>query len=239
MGTVFGLILLGICAIGLLIAGFAMFFLNVEIYFLKFKLEEHPKLLTIIENMVQNICIEESIKVFHKTFEELNIGTIDENKKAVGRYVYTIDQEYQQRINKSLDEIEELEVKYKMPYKQLCAFVGHETTIDKENFVLPRILLCDEELKKYGWKSYYDTFFHELGHHFAVKEIGTEHNEIDADKYAYILIKQSLPFYFRLIFDFQFRYRLDKTELAGKEKLIAYISYLKYLIIEKWHINLS
>lgn len=232
METIIGYIMLGLCVIGFIIASFAMFLINIDLYFLKFKIEKHPKLLAIIENTLQKICDEEGIKFFHKTFEEININTPENKDKAVGRYVYTVDKEYQQKINKSLAEIEELEIKYKMPYKKLCAFVGHETTIDKEDYILPRILLCDDELKKYGMIGYYTTFFHELGHHFAVKEIGAGHNENDANIIGDRLINQRLPYYFRLFFGL--RCRLEIDELTWKEKLVSYIGYLKYLITEKW-----
>lgn len=231
MGVTFGLILLGICAIGFIIASFIIIAINIDLYFLKFKIEKHPKLLAIIENTLQEICDEEGIKFFHKTFEEINANTPENKDKAVGRYIYTVDKEYQQKINKSLAEIEELEVKYKMPYKKLCAFVGCETTTDKEDFTLPRILLCDDELKKCGMLNYYATFFHEFGHHFAVKEIGHEHNENDANIIGDKLINQRLPYYFRLFFSL--RCRLEKDELTWKEKLVSYIGYLKYLKTEK------
>lgn len=228
MEAIIGCILLGIFVICLGFAGLMMIFLDIDLYFLKFKIEKHPKLLAIMENTVQNICTEEGIKVFNKTFEEININTPEGKDKAVGRYIYTISQEYQQTVNKCFAEIEELESKYKMPYRQLCVFVGHDTTIDKEDFILPRIQLCDEELKKFGIIGYYRTLFHELGHHFAVKEKGTEHNENDADRCGDILIKQNFPFYFRLFFNFQ--YRIDEKELTVKEKLIGYVGYLRYLI---------
>jgi hypothetical protein len=232
MGTIIGYIMLGFCAIGIIITSFVIVLISIDLYFLNLKIEKHPKLLAIIENTLQKICDEEGIKFFHKTFEEINANTPENNDKVVGRYVYTIDQEYQQKINKSLAEIEVLETKYKMPYKKLCAFVGYETPIDKENYVLPRIQLCDDELKKYGMISYYTTFFHELGHHFAVKEIGSEHNENDANIIGDRLINQRLPYYFRLFFGL--RCRLEKDELTWKEKLVSYIGYLKYLKTEKW-----
>lgn len=228
METITICIILGIIIIGLGIGGLMIVFIDIDLYFLNFNFNNHPKLLMILENTLQNICDEEGIKVFHKTYEEININVTDENKKSLGKYIYSINQEYQQTLDKLLVDIEELEIKYKMSYKELCEFVGYKTVGNKENFILPRILLCDIELKKLGIGSYYYTFFHELGHHFAIKTMGMEHSENDADKYGYMLMMQRLPYYFQLFF--YFRDKSDKEELTGKEKLKGYISYLKYLI---------
>lgn len=217
--------MLGIIIISLGICSLMIVFIDIDLYFLSFNFNNHPKLLAIIENTLQNICNEENIKVFHKTYEEINVNVTDENKKSLGKYIYSINQEYQQTLNKLLIDIEELEIKYKMSYKELCEFVGYKTVGNKENFILPRILLCDNELKKLGMESYYYTFFHELGHHFAIKTMGMEHTENDADRYGNMLM-QRLPYYFQLFF----YYRLNKKELRGKEKLKGYIGYLKYLM---------
>jgi hypothetical protein len=226
--SIIAIILSGICVIGVGFAGFMIFLIDIDLYFLKFNFYKHPKLLAIVDDVLKNICEEEGIKVFHKTYEEINVDTPEDKNKSVGRYIYTIDQEYQQRLNNSLKEIEELEIKWKLPFKKLCEFVGADVNSDKEDFTLPRILLCDEKLKKDGWGSYYGTFFHELGHHFAVKKISTEHDEDDANRFGGMLIKQRLPFYFQLIFDF--RYKFNEKKLTGKEKFKGYVGYLKYLI---------
>ena len=201
-------------------------------YFLFFKLEKHPMLIAMLEDVFQRICKEEGIRVFQKTYEELNANEPNEKDKTLGMYVYTLDSEHQQKMNKCLVEIEELEIKWKMPYKKLCQFVGHDTTIGKEDFVLPRILLCKkEEIEKYGLLTYYCTQFHELGHHFAGKENG-KHGEDDANRIAYRLMAQNFPYFFQLIPFINFRYRLNMKELTMKEKLRAYIEYLQYLRVK-------
>jgi hypothetical protein len=229
-------IILFILWISLFILGIGCFFislwwLKIQIYFLEFKLEEHPMLIMMLDDVFQRICDEQGIKVFEKTYAELNPEETNEDDKALGRYVYTIDAEHQQKMNKYLAEIEELEIKWKMPYKKLCQFVGHETTVDKEDFILPRILLCKEEAEKYGLLSYYSTEFHELGHHFAKKEIG-EHTEDDANKMAHRLIIENMPFFFQLLPFINFRYRTKMKELTIKERLQAYIQYLQYMKIK-------
>jgi hypothetical protein len=200
---------------------------GVEMHFLKFKIENHPALTKMAEDVLYNICEQEGIKVFHKSYQEINVGRTKENG-AVGMYIYTTDGEYQQTVNKCLREIESMEQEYRLPYKNICALVGHESTVDKEDFVLPKILLAQDSLKAYGLTSYYDTFFHELGHHFAVKEMG-EHNEEDANRYGAMLARKYLPSYFFLFHGFKYRFASDANALTTKEKIKAYYEYLLYL----------
>ena len=203
----------------------SLYWLKIDMYFLLFKLEKHPMLIAMLEDVFQRICKEEGIRVFQKTYEELNADKPNEEDKALGKYIYTLDAEHQQKLNKCLNEIEELEIKWRMPYKKLCQFVGHDTTVDKEDFVLPRILLCKkEEVEKYGLLTYYNTQFHELGHHFAGKEIG-KHTEDDANKIAYRLMIQNFPYFFQLIPFINFHYRTNMKELTSREKLRAYVEY--------------
>jgi hypothetical protein len=68
--------------------------------------------------------------------------------------------------------------------------------------------------------NYYSTFFHEIGHHFAVKEKGSNHNEEDADRYAHELIMKELPFFFQLFHDFG--YRFQKKDLSFFQKIRAH-----------------
>jgi hypothetical protein len=228
MTIVFTIILFLFVAISVI----SLYWLKIDMYFLQFKLEKHPMLIAMLEDVFQRICIEEGIRVFQKTYEELNINRPIEDDKALGMYVYTLDAEHQRRANKCLREIEELEIKWKMPYKKLCQFVDSDTALEREDFVLPRILLCKkEEFEKYGLLSYYSTHFHELGHHFAVKEIG-KHTEDDANRIAHRLIIQNFPYFFQLIPFINFRYRTNMKELASKEKLRACIEYLQYLRVK-------
>lgn len=220
IATIVIVLFLGIPSVALMVFG-------VEMHFLKFKIENHPVLTKMVENVLYNICEQEGIKVFHKSYEEININRTKENA-AVGMYIYTTDGEYQQTVNKCLREIESMEKEYHLPYKNICALVGHNSTVEKEDFVLPKILLAQDSLKAFGLTSYYDTFFHELGHHFAVKEIGV-HDETDADRYGAMLARKYLPSYFFLFHSFAYRFTKDGNGLTTKEKFKAYYEYLLYL----------
>jgi hypothetical protein len=106
--------------------------------------------------------------------------------------------------------------------------------INRETLYIPRIILCKDEIARFGICGFYNTYFHELGHHFAHKELGYEHNtEENADKYAAKLVKENLPHYFLLFFYFGFWYRENGAKLTWKEKIFAFIDYLKYLIFER------
>ncbi len=207
-----------------------IFITRINIYFLVFKLEKHPILIKMIEDIFQRICKEEGIGVFYKNYAELNPEGIKNDEEALGRYIYTTDADWQKKINKLLIEIENLENKYNMPYHRLCKLVGSEKIINKEIFVLPRILLCNEQTKKYGLLSYYSTHFHELGHHFAVKTMGN-HTENDANIIAQKLIIENLPFFFQLFPFMDFRYSIG-NKLKLTEKIRAYYEFLLYLRVK-------
>jgi hypothetical protein len=203
----------------------ALSYLKVSMYFLDFKLENHPALAKKIENVAYGICKQEGITVFDKTFEEININKTKEEDKAVGMYIYTTDGEYQKTLNRCLNEIEIMEKEYRLSYKEICKLVGHDTTCDKEDFILPKILIA-KNLKNLGLTYYYCTFFHELGHHFAYKEMGV-HTEADADRHAGILFRKYLPPYVLLIHSFSYSYARGEYKLNYKEKIIAFLKYLK------------
>lgn len=213
----------------LLFAGFMLLYLKVEMYFLTFKLENHPLLIQKIESVLAMICEKENLKVFHKSYDELNANEPDANKKAYGKYIYTLDDTYKKEINDILAEVEAIEVKYGKPYEELCRESGVKV-IEKERFHIPRIVLCNDEIQKLGICSYYGTYFHELGHHFVHKEMGEEFNtEENADKYAAKLVKENLPHYFLLFSRFGFWYTKNGAKLTQKEKIRAFIKFLLYL----------
>lgn len=222
LGCMIGCVML--YAVGMLI------FIDIELYFLHFKIEKHPMLIQMIEDVIKYLSETENIKIFHKTYVELNANKPEGKDNAVGRYIYTIDIEHQKVVNQLLIDVKEMEAKYRMPYDALCRIVGREC-IGKERLYLPRIELADDELNKYGVCSYYDTCFHEFGHHFAHKELGDEVGETEeaADLYAGKLVKQFLPSYFLLFFHFAYHYKKNGVTLTNKEKFRAIINFLLYL----------
>jgi len=234
LGIFFLLMILG--------AVFILICLKFDLYFLLLKIENHPVLIDMVENVVTTICKEEGIQVFHKPFDELNADVQEEGKKATGMYVYFIDKEMQQKAKDNLIEIDNLENEFKLSYKEICKIRGFDTDVKKEDFMFPKILLCYDKLLAYGLNDYYSTYFHELGHHFAIKEISSRSEE-DADKYGRELILKHLPFFFQLFPYFRFTYRLDLKELGLKEKIKGSIDYLKYYIknrktiVKKWQKN--
>jgi len=218
----------------IIIVGFgALLWLKIEMYFLEFKVEKHPLLIQMLEDALNKTCENENIRVFQKTYDEINADETDESKKALGQYVYSKDPDYQIKLNQTLAEIEDIEKKYGHPYHVLCQQAG-VTVHHKEEFVFPKILLCkDYEIKLLGTSSYYHTWFHELGHHFAYKELGAEGGGEDiANKYAAKLMKENLPHFFLLFFDFGWWYRRSGAILTQKEKTRALLNFFKYLITE-------
>lgn len=213
--------------IGLCVSSLMFGLINLWLYFLNFKIEKHPVLIKLLDNALNAICLEEQIKVFNKTYEEINKDETDDSHAALGQYIYTLDAEHQKNIDNALLDIENLEHKYGMLYPDICKLADVECKASKEIYTLPRILLC-EKLYKYGMNQYYCTYLHELGHHFAVKELGCEHTEKDADRYALKLVRERLPIYFQLLFWFKFDIDLD-----FKNTLIAYREYLRYYIKNK------
>lgn len=205
--------------------------LTLDLYFMAFKLEKHPKLLEMLEDVAHTICREENIGVFHEDYKVMN-GDRVKGDEALGLYYYTENHKYQENLNASLATIEEMEAEYNKPYEVVCKIVGHKTKTTKADYILPRIILCNS-LRDFGLTSYFSTFFHEIGHHFAVKDLGSEHDEKDADYYARKIMMEKLPNYVQLIYTFQYNYRLNEKLLKGKTKMLAYVSFFKYLLTRK------
>lgn len=201
-------------------------FLKLELYFLCFKIEKHPVLKAMVDDVLQKICETEGITVFHKTRNQMNATG---NSDAVGLYIYSRDLDWVNIAKQRLAKIIKLENEYKMPYKEICATIGEITDISREDFTLPRILICEETLLGIcGYNSYYSTYFHELGHHF-VEKTGLNQSEENADIMGQKLIQEHLPFFFQLMPHFRYEFRVkDTPKLSGKERIKAYLEYYKY-----------
>lgn len=128
--------------------------------------------------------------------------------------------------NKSFDELNK-DVKDDNE-KVVGTYVYCSSVSSHYNKIYPRIYLCDDYLMKLGIDHYHNTFFHEIGHHFAIKKIGREHDEEDANKIARQIILDKLPSLFQLIPNYSFEYIIDNVELSFRKKIIAYLDYLKY-----------
>ena len=209
----------------------SLYWLNLDLYFLKFDISKHPILIAMIEDVLQKIGDKEGVKVFYKSYEDLNKNYPEEKDKAVGLYVYTLDAEHQKKTDDFRREIEAVEKRWRKPYNEVCKFVGCDSFIEEDSFILPKILLCKEQILKYGLLSYYSTYFHEFGHHFAIKANG-DRSEEGADIMGYKLVTENLPFYFQLFSYINFRHRIKSGELTIKEKLIAYYGYWRYTRIK-------
>lgn len=204
--------------------------LTIDLYFLRFKIEDHPILITMVDDVFKKITEEEGIRVFYKTIDELNEGVIKEEEKALALYVHCKDEDIE--INKKFrQEIDELERKWHRPYKEICKIIGTDTKIREDTFILPRIILCKEQIQKFGLLSFYGTHFHELGHHFAIKANG-DCTENAANIEGYKLVLKHLPYFFQLFTGITLRDRIGLPELTVREKLRAYYQYLIYLRIK-------
>lgn len=213
MNGVIVIILFGVLlAVPLVILGV----LNTELFFLKFDLNKHPKILKLLEDTVNTIVSEENITVFNKDFKEINKNEPDQNKWAVGQYIYTNDADYKERNDEFVCKIREFEKRHH----------DYETfAIEAEEHTIPRIVLCkDYEINTFGIAFHYATFLHELGHHFANKNMGA-HNEDDANRYANELVLARLPRFYQLFISWHFTHEFD---LPRKTQIKCWISYLKF-----------
>jgi len=207
---------------------FGVIFISERIfsYFLFFKLEKHPKIIEFIFKKLDEICKKEKIFVYDYSYNELNKDIENFVDLILGRYIYTYDNEYQEKINEYIDIINKLS-KNDEEYKDYS-----KTNKNFKSLVLPRIEICNaydnERIKLGGMISYFITYLHELGHHFAFKNMG-KHTERDADYYAYQIIKNEFPMFFRLIYDFRFK----NEKMSIKEKIVGMFQFLKYLITKK------
>lgn len=212
--------------------------LNIDLYFLRFDINKHPVLKAIVDDVLNTIRKEEEIKVLHVSYEELNKNETCKQNMAIGKYFYTLDHEDAIKMRKLYIEVKELEEKHGKNYGELSKILDIDTEkICADDFYLPRILLCYDQLIKLSLNSYYGTYFHEIGHHFAAKEIG-RHSEEDANAYGHRVILERLPLMFQLIPDFNFEYRLnDNFKLTKSQKRKALLEFLKYYLANRKTIN--
>lgn len=209
----------------------ACLWLRIELYFLRFKLENHPILILMVEDVLEKIRKEYDILVIRKTYEEMNKGITNENEKALGFYIYASNSNSLKRNKETLRKIDDIEKEWKKSFRELCKLVGSECGGDREDFVIPRIELCTDEVKMYGLASYYSTYFHELGHHISTIT-KNDHSDEAADAIAYQLVYDNLPYFFQLIPIINFHYRVKKPELTLMERLHAYYQFLSYLRVK-------
>jgi hypothetical protein len=210
--------------------GFALLqvtWLGLQVRFLRFKLEQHPALIKMIDDVLLRITTEQNLPVFYKTYEELNKGRggTEEKKEALGMYVYTRDPEHQKNCDNTLRKIRELEKKYRKSYRDICKFAGEETNVQEDSFVLPKILLCHEEAQKFGLLAFYSTYFHEIGHHYAIT-LNNDESEEAADRIAREMVRTNLPYFFTILPFIDYRYKLE-DEPTIKVRLKAYWDYYR------------
>jgi len=210
---------------------------GIKLYFLNFDFNNHPDLIKMMENVGTSICAKEGISIFIKTYEELNAEVDNDMDKALGRYYYVQNNKQLKLIKKTVLRIKKLEKEYHKSYEEICKSVNINTNI-REELCYPRIILCSDQIKMYGVRFYYSTFYHEIGHHFAIKT--DNHSENYADIIGWNIIQSELPDYFQLIFEVIYNIKImwgvKVKSLTGRKRLKAYINFCWYLIKNK-HIN--
>jgi len=214
------------CSI-LLVFGIVLIWNCIKLYFLTFKIEKYNLLIKMLDEVIDNILKSERIFLYYKTYDEINKDITDEDKKVVGRYWYTLDNNRQLELNNALNGIEKLENQYGKSIEKLCE-ISELEIISKEEFILPKIEICNS-LKNNGLKWHYHTLFHELGHHFAIKEKEI-HSEEEANIQAIRLIKNKLPLYFKFLIPFD-NYKSEK--LTIKERIKANFEFIIFLFKNK------
>jgi hypothetical protein len=202
-----------------------LFWLGLELRFLRFKLEDHPALIELIESVLQRITTEQNLPVFYKTYEEINAKK-EKGKEALGVYVYSRDVDHKKKNEKTLQKIRNLEKKYNRPYKDICKLFGEECNIEEDSFIYPKILLCHKEAEVYGLLAFYSTYFHEIGHHFAIT-LNNDESEEAADRIAREMVRDNLPYFFQLLPFIGYTHRL-KEEPTVWEKIKGYWNYYRY-----------
>lgn len=196
---------------------------TIQLFFLTFDFEKNKKVTEYLYQKLMLICENEKIGVYIKSIQEIN----KENKngdEAVGRYYYLLNTELMVKCEDVLNDIKKIENCYNIEFSEYCK-QHNMKYYEKEIFTYPRILLADD----LNLKSRIGVFIHELGHHFAVKEKGKNHDEQDADNYAVILINKHLPFFVKAIYDIRFDIKLTRLQ-----KIFALFTYIKFML---WHKN--
>lgn len=187
-----------------------LFTFNLDLLFLGFKIEKHPYLKKLLEDKLNNKVKEYNLKVFVIPFEELNEGTNNVNELALGKYIWTTDEELLESANEILSKVSDFENHYG-PINEHRTKEGLDLLI-KRKYFYPRIELADQSEKRSFDKLYfYKTFAHEIGHHVAITK-NNDNTEKGADDVARDIIRE-LPNYFQCIFWYLF-------DLNPKKKLL-------------------
>lgn len=221
ISTYITIVMLTVYIVALLISLIQLKIINIKLYFLKFDFRKFPQMAKIVEDTLYRISQEQGITVYNRTDHELN-GDVEEKEKILGRYVYP----------SKTSKIYKKYQKYRELVKDIIKSNPNYLS-NNERFAYPQILLVNKDEHFLEVKGYFATFFHELGHHFAI-ELENLETEEDADRYAWRLVCENLPDYFKLIFWSSFK--LEK-ELTGIEILRLYFKFIKVKNSECYECN--
>jgi hypothetical protein len=212
----------------IILSFFSIWYIKIELFFLLFKFEKHEKIYQLLVTTVNDICEAQGVKYYCKSHDEINKNIKEGEDTAVGMYIYTMDSNYQIHVNDAYANIERLERTYNKPIEEIYQIADRTMELEKYEYVLPRIMIS-EKLQQQSIRSFYSTFLHELGHHFAVKKIGDNHNEAQANECAVELLISSFPPFFQLFFwDYL---TFDSTnKMTFSRRCKAYYSYIQYMV---------
>lgn len=170
---------------------------------------KYPKVFKILDETYKSIAEKENINIYFLDFKYVNKDINSEEYKdknyTLGQYFsFSYDEKEKiKKIFKCKKDIEKIiEYNFEEFFEDYPERAAKKfNTLHKNSFEYPRIEILNN-IKYFDnlHLGKYKTIFHELGHHFAIK-YNNDDSEDSANEYAYKLIKENLPDYFKLIFN--------------------------------------
>lgn len=200
--------------------------LLIKLYFLGFRLKNHPQLIKLLDDTIEKICKLNNIDVYYLTEHDIIQYKIVEKVNFIGLY----------RSYKNIDSANYFNEKLNKLRQDYGDVINNDIIMNylRLQYKLPQIIINIDEINVDKPETYYYVLFHELGHHYArLNELSD--SEDDADLMGYMLVKKYLPKYFQLFYYFTSYFTINNNmsiddNLSIPEKIIAIIEFLKVSI---------
>jgi hypothetical protein len=227
----FGIIIIGTLII-LIVLTIQLWMNNTSI---KFKLEDHPEIMLMVETIKNEFVEKYQLPIFYLSDAYLNRDVEKPEERANGMYRYVRNGEYKKVLKEYREAIKEL-LNSGLPYPS----IEHQKYYEFER-LLPRVEIVVENEYTTSFKSkklaQYMTTFHEFGHHL-IEVNGEEQTEERASELGITYLKDRLPKWTRVYLNYSYEVYGLKTE---QNRCLYY--FLKYKISKlkpfKWFSRIS
>lgn len=181
-------------------------FIDYDKYKIKFLYKyDNPILIAHIQKIAKKLAEDEGVKVYFVSFDELNVNETEEEKNAVGKFIYLTDNN--------------VETVHKLMLVQNF-YKNRDNGNIPQKFIYPRIELTTNDIF---------VFIHELGHYFLYKR-GMIQSEAGANFYCEEFFDNYLPPFFKWIYQIDINIRTNKKlKYSPLEAYTYWNEYQKFI----------